>query len=766
LLTERQFRALFSHPWVPIGIPAAVNLGLFLWLGYGTVFGSGTRVRATLPFPMDGLGAAVLPVGYLDDQAIWGELRVGERFRGQSVRAADDRDVLDGTPSAPLTPAVGEPGLNLYRGDHTIYGANLSGVGPNGVRGSGSLAVWFPRDQSQLGVRFVRASGGRAVVTLYARDGDRLDRLVLEGLENRTYAFQRARGRRDVAGLTVESHDPGNGMGVAEIRFEAVRPILAVGAASRALVFSIPLVGDGDAEDADGLGSYVASALAWYRPGLTAAAAERPAPASAGGARAEASARDAGVFVTGHATRAAGGIRASAALYTPSSLGQPLAVVEAFGADRLGAAEALARRMAVAMAEHAGRIVEADAIVGLPGPAAVRALIEARASLRVGALDDAATRLESADLAGVRHATVEYTRSQIAYMGRQPDQALAAARDALALADVPRTAARIAAWVAYLSGDSGTAAREWGTLSANESDADAWFGLVETLVAAPELARATRPGLLSALAAGLRADRDHVGLIANLVRLALVDHEPEYIDFWTAKARRPGSGPQTRVSLELDLLVAAFRRDDAAFRSLTVDPRLLDPAYRGAVARSLALWAERPDLGLALVSPDRSPGATGEPATLLLLAATGRGDGVAPMLSCLPYRDDGLGPAPDLSGVEPLCGSLDAAGDAIQVDARAPASVFRAAVALEAAGDRAGARDVLDRLRGPAPEVVPWIAMKHLHQANLAELDGDIAEATRHYRRVQELWSGADGPARDVVAFARERIAWFGGQQP
>ncbi|MHB1191786.1 MAG: hypothetical protein ACYC6F_01970 [Longimicrobiales bacterium] len=747
MLSDRVFRSFLDQPWLPVGLPAFVSVSLLAWLAFGAHLVGVARVGAELLDDLNGLGAAVLPEGYLDQRRGWGELTVGERFRGQQVRSVEDRDVLEGSPDGQLRIEPGDPGFSLYRGDHRVYGPNVSGVGPHGVRGTGALAVWFPREQWRVGVRLVRGGGGNATLTFYSRRGRRLDRVTLKNVESRVYAFERGGRRRDIAGFTLENDDPGNGLGLAEVRFDAIEPILAVGSPRRAVVFRMPVAAaEGSGADAGTFGGRLAAALEWYSPGLTALAVDEVAPPHREAAWALASSRDAGVFVTGQARRDAAGFHARAALYAPGSLGEAVAVADATGPDELAATEQLARRLSVAMAVRSGRVVEAAAFMEMVEPARVRGVLTARDALRAGRLGEAAATLDALPPSATDFMSVLYTRSQIAYLERRPEEAQALAQRALEAAVTPDSRARAAAWFALLSGDAAEAARGFRALAGNEADADAWFGLVESLASAPELPGGDREGVLEALRAGLGASGDHVGLVAHLVRFSLADRHPAYIDFWTAKTRRRDPERRTRIGLELDLLVAAFRDDERAYRTLTADPRLQEPGYRLALARSLAFWAERPDLARDLLSsaPANPTDAEHRAFLALLDRAEGRVVDVDAIYSCLPVRTDGVGPAPR-RGVEPP-GCPDP---------------IRAAVAFETEGDLAAAWRALAGKRGPDPQALPWLAMRHLHLAALAELEGDGAQAIRHYERFRRLWAPAGEPAQELLAYARERVAWL-----
>lgn len=756
MIDERLFRRFLARPWLPVGVPAVLGGTLLGWFVL-----SGSGVVATDPDRVDlipGLGAVALPDGYLDEPRLWGEVEVGERFAGQEVGGEREWDVLHGTPAGPLGVIEGEAGHNLYRGDNRVFGPNVAGVGPHGVRGTGSLAVLFPRDQSRILLSLVRASGGTATLTFYARSGRRVGRVVLRDVENRSYAFRRRWGRVDIAGFTLENDDPRNGLGVAALRFEALNPLPVAGSPRRLVVFGAPLT-RGAEGDAEGLEGALASALALFDASRVTIPRGGAPPPSPDAARVAAAELDAGYFVLARAWVEGGSILVRAALHGPSGR-EPLAVVEASGADVPAASLAAGRRLYAALLEREGRRVEAEAVTQLADPADAVRIVAAREALSAGLHEEALRRLGALSAAGVDFWAVPYTLSQALHAAGDRDGARESAERALAAGATPEAAARASAWLALLTGDARGSVSSFGRLTGRVSDADAWYGYVEALLAAPDLPGADRRGVLAAIRYGLRADGDHVGLIAHKVRLGLTERHPAYIDFWAGKVRRADRVRLTSAALELDLLIAGHRGQDDAFHRLAADARFADLGLRLRAARSVALWAERPDLALTLLGPPVEGAAGAAEARDLrrrLERAAGQGADLAAMLSCLPHRADGVGPAPDGWSRAPYCGGeAESAGDDPMLDH------LREALAREAAGDAEGARRALDRIRGPDAGAIPWIPLRRLHLAVLAEVAGEPDEAVDHYRMFQRAWGApVEGPAGEVAGYVRERLAWL-----
>ena len=139
-----------------------------------------------------------------------------ERFVGQTLTPSGDFDTLSGVPSTPLALQIGAAGQNLNVFIHTTSNV-LTGLGNKGFPsfdgiGEGSFAVLFDYDQSEFGFELVGGDGGSATVEFFKRDGSLIDTILLGGLSDQSYGFQRDGGLKDIAGISIWNTD-GGGIG-------------------------------------------------------------------------------------------------------------------------------------------------------------------------------------------------------------------------------------------------------------------------------------------------------------------------------------------------------------------------------------------------------------------------------------------------------------------------------------------------------------------------------------------------------------------------
>ena len=156
-------------------------------------------------------------------------LSFGERFAGQQLGTqtiefpgfyTGPYDVLSGSPTSALTLEAGSADRNLWIGDvQTQTGFAIAGCGPNGSTfgpgglGSGSVAVLFDTDQSQLGFRIGGQNGSTGIVSFFRRDGSLIEMLnlslvgVIPGYTpDLTFGFLRDGAVADIAGFSI-THD-------------------------------------------------------------------------------------------------------------------------------------------------------------------------------------------------------------------------------------------------------------------------------------------------------------------------------------------------------------------------------------------------------------------------------------------------------------------------------------------------------------------------------------------------------------------------------
>lgn len=135
----------------------------------------------------------------------------GERFVGQINTPLGNSDVLSGTPTGPLTLALGPTNQNL----NVVFNVSsqvLAGLGPLGFPnfdavGEGAFAVLFDFDQSEFGFDLVGGNSGNATVDFFRRDGSLIQTIVLSGLSDQSYAFSRVGGVHDIAGISIWNDD-------------------------------------------------------------------------------------------------------------------------------------------------------------------------------------------------------------------------------------------------------------------------------------------------------------------------------------------------------------------------------------------------------------------------------------------------------------------------------------------------------------------------------------------------------------------------------
>jgi hypothetical protein len=147
---------------------------------------------------------------------------LGEHFVGQTVGVSGSFDTLSGSPTGPLTLAVGTPGhnLNIFSFSTNV----LTGLGPAGFPsfdaiGEGAFAVQFSSDQSEFGFQLVGGDGGTAFVSFFNAAGGLIDSISLSSLANADYGFSRDGGVKDIRGISISNNDLG-GIGFDNLKFD------------------------------------------------------------------------------------------------------------------------------------------------------------------------------------------------------------------------------------------------------------------------------------------------------------------------------------------------------------------------------------------------------------------------------------------------------------------------------------------------------------------------------------------------------------------
>lgn len=171
----------------------------------------------------DAMASGWDPGHRIDDLLQMPGARFGERFVGQTLRAAGDFDTVTGPALPPLTLLPGAPGQNLSV--VRLFGSNiLNGYGPAGypnveAQGEGAIAVQFDDDQPALSFLVLGGEGGQLQVQFLRRDGSEIHMIVIDGLARGALGFRRQADLADIAGIVITNTDP-QGIAIDTLRFE------------------------------------------------------------------------------------------------------------------------------------------------------------------------------------------------------------------------------------------------------------------------------------------------------------------------------------------------------------------------------------------------------------------------------------------------------------------------------------------------------------------------------------------------------------------
>jgi hypothetical protein len=161
---------------------------------------------------------------------------IGERFLGQGIEQEDGFDRLTFAPIGPLTLVPGDEGQNLAVAHIFFLSNQIKGIAPPGfpareAGGEGSIAVLFDQDQFAVGFRVAAepeieagTEPGWMRVSFFRRDGTLVSSHIVElALGLGSYGFQRAGKVRDIAGLSIENHDPA-GIAIDDVLYDVRQP--------------------------------------------------------------------------------------------------------------------------------------------------------------------------------------------------------------------------------------------------------------------------------------------------------------------------------------------------------------------------------------------------------------------------------------------------------------------------------------------------------------------------------------------------------------
>jgi hypothetical protein len=155
--------------------------------------------------------AAALPGTSYDSIITPNGVGIAERFYGQTIMNYAGSDKLGDNVIGPLTLVAGAPGQNV---DIFQYGSShvISGLGPVGypsfdALGEGAISFLFSTDQSQFGFAVFGANQGHATVDFWRADGSLIDSVLIDGVADTYYGFQRGGGAQDIRGVSIWNDD-------------------------------------------------------------------------------------------------------------------------------------------------------------------------------------------------------------------------------------------------------------------------------------------------------------------------------------------------------------------------------------------------------------------------------------------------------------------------------------------------------------------------------------------------------------------------------
>lgn len=176
-------------------------------ISYGSVNGVGT------------IGFDAIPGGPVLDEVVQiGAAKFGEHFKGQTVGSSGLFDALSGTPGRPLSVVSGGVDKNLYLTQGGLAGlgaAPREGDPPElseDAIGEGAISILFDGDQSEFGFQLFGGNPiSKLTLAFFRYDGSLIEQVVLSNLGNgdASFGFQRERGTKDIAGISIWNEDVG-----------------------------------------------------------------------------------------------------------------------------------------------------------------------------------------------------------------------------------------------------------------------------------------------------------------------------------------------------------------------------------------------------------------------------------------------------------------------------------------------------------------------------------------------------------------------------
>ena len=726
---------------------------------------------------------AALPEGYLDHRATLGDVVLGKYFEGQEIRLEGEKEVLTPTATRPLQLRGGDAGHNLYRGQSKVWGGNLSGVGPSGVRGTGPVAVEFVREQAQLGLEFARANGGRATLRFYNRNGDILGTITIDPLENREYAFVRRGAKADIAGFTLEGTDPREGLSLRRVRLTTDKPTFAVADPHRIAV--IPL--DPRNEFAATIAAQATELLSRRIDGLdelrsvdaeSVLIAARRGAISASSGRSLALRLNAGWFVTGEASIQDGRARIHASLFATGSAA-PIASADGEGSQsQLGTiTDEIIRDLMGRTFQSGGRFPAARASREAPSLSWLRSYLAGEMAISRGDYASAVDLLGAAVKRTPSSVMAHYRLSQAAYRNSQFNVAKEHAAAALEMhrpggnaADRERV--RLEGWAALVNDSGLRAEQHFRSLLSAADDKDAWQGLAETMWRwAPAQGRPISE-VKTVYEAAFRAEPDFGPLRYRLGLLSAAVGETERADFMVRTAFR--TAPPWLQAHE-----SSFRDALKGSTLLSAEQLRMLPYGRLEVAAGrVAVYAGRPEQALAMVMSGLAVRNPDQRARAFLMAsfleaARGRPSAAYGHLRELETfdaaaaaqtrrrfeRQQFLNSTTRTVATDARASAVDMAiEEAVPGDPDRRAGRYLRALGLERLGQTREALALLESITEDDIRSAMFVAPAALARGRIHERRGEPRAALLNYKRFLMMWRDAEPALRPSVEDAEARV--------
>ncbi|HEY0437975.1 MAG TPA: PEPxxWA-CTERM sorting domain-containing protein [Phenylobacterium sp.] len=136
---------------------------------------------------------------------------IAERFFGQTIMDLAGADKLGDHVTGPLTLVAGAPnqnvGITQYGSSHVVLGLGPVGYPSFDALGEGALSFLFSGDQSQFGFAVYGANQGDVTLDFWRANGSLIQSVVINGVGDTYYGFQREGGVNDIRGVSIWNND-------------------------------------------------------------------------------------------------------------------------------------------------------------------------------------------------------------------------------------------------------------------------------------------------------------------------------------------------------------------------------------------------------------------------------------------------------------------------------------------------------------------------------------------------------------------------------